>query len=424
MNRRIVFSTLLTGVLFYPDFVFSQTKLNLRNQSKNVDFSNATQTKPFQAGNALPALCDTGEAFYLLPATPGSNLYGCTSTNQWTLLTSAALPSPIGQTGNVLAGNGTAAEWRSLSGDVTGSPEALVVKGLRAVEVAATAPLDGQVLVFKAALNRWEPGSMPAVAPAWPVTRASNSVLTVGAGPGLRIGSTYCQLPTDASVTVSGGTGSLFLFVRPTCQIVVAHNIAVSGCTSCVAVAGAGYEPNSFPLAKWDVTGGVLAPSGTAAVTSYSVQPMLPGQNVHFTYSGGQTQVHAFAMGVNLASNALSLEWSNAALQATERARLASWVAVSGNSFVGKTPTGGGTLAGIVVGGEGSTGKARLAFQGIAQCEFENAVAALDWVVPGTQVAGKCRSVGSAKPTVGALVGQVLETGAPGTYNVIVDIRN
>jgi hypothetical protein len=62
----------------------AQTKVDLRTQSKSVDFSAATLTKPVRTGTSLPATCSSGEMFYLSSATPGYNLYYCTASNTWT----------------------------------------------------------------------------------------------------------------------------------------------------------------------------------------------------------------------------------------------------------------------------------------------------------------------------------------------------
>jgi hypothetical protein len=63
---------------------FAQTKVDLRTQSRSVDFSTAPSTKPIAMGTALPSTCSAGQLFYLSNAAPGSNLYSCTATNTWT----------------------------------------------------------------------------------------------------------------------------------------------------------------------------------------------------------------------------------------------------------------------------------------------------------------------------------------------------
>ena len=64
--------------------LIAQTKVDLRTQSKSVDFSAASLTKPVRTGTSLPATCSASEMFYLTSATPGYNLYYCTASNIWT----------------------------------------------------------------------------------------------------------------------------------------------------------------------------------------------------------------------------------------------------------------------------------------------------------------------------------------------------
>lgn len=66
---------------------FAQTEVDLRTQSKNVDFSGAASTKPSQTGTVVPGTCSPGQTFFLLSATAGQNLLLCTSANTWTTLT-------------------------------------------------------------------------------------------------------------------------------------------------------------------------------------------------------------------------------------------------------------------------------------------------------------------------------------------------
>jgi hypothetical protein len=61
-----------------------QTLIDLRAQSKTVDFTSASFTKPAKAGTSLPAACTVGEAFLKTDAVPGYGLYWCTATNTWT----------------------------------------------------------------------------------------------------------------------------------------------------------------------------------------------------------------------------------------------------------------------------------------------------------------------------------------------------
>jgi hypothetical protein len=55
----------------------AQTQVDLRTQSKTVDFEAAPYTKPFKTGSALPVTCTLAEMFFLTSAAPGTNVYGC-----------------------------------------------------------------------------------------------------------------------------------------------------------------------------------------------------------------------------------------------------------------------------------------------------------------------------------------------------------
>jgi hypothetical protein len=61
-----------------------QTLVSLRTQSKDVDFSWAASTKPFQIGTVLPGTCSLGQMFFKSDATAGQNIYGCVAANMWT----------------------------------------------------------------------------------------------------------------------------------------------------------------------------------------------------------------------------------------------------------------------------------------------------------------------------------------------------
>lgn len=65
--------------------ISAQTRLDLGTQGKNVDFTAAARTKPIKTGTVLPASCTVGEMFFKTDAAPGSNVYGCSATNIWTL---------------------------------------------------------------------------------------------------------------------------------------------------------------------------------------------------------------------------------------------------------------------------------------------------------------------------------------------------
>lgn len=79
--RAASVAVLLTTVLV------AQTSVDLRSQSRNVDFSAAAATKPFKTGVVIPAVCNAGDTFFKTDAPAGQNLYACTATNIWTAMT-------------------------------------------------------------------------------------------------------------------------------------------------------------------------------------------------------------------------------------------------------------------------------------------------------------------------------------------------
>jgi hypothetical protein len=70
-----------------------QTLVDLRTQSKRVDFTDATATAPFKTGTSLPSTCQTGEAFFKTDVAAGQNLYGCAATNTWAVQSSGGGPA-------------------------------------------------------------------------------------------------------------------------------------------------------------------------------------------------------------------------------------------------------------------------------------------------------------------------------------------
>ncbi len=90
-----IFATLCCG--------YTQTLVDLRTQTKDVDFTTANTTKPFKSGTAVPVTCSVGETFFKTNAVAGSNLYACTALNSWTLESGSPGPpgtqGPAGSTG-------------------------------------------------------------------------------------------------------------------------------------------------------------------------------------------------------------------------------------------------------------------------------------------------------------------------------------
>jgi hypothetical protein len=189
---------------------FGQTLVDLRTQSKSIDFSALPSTRPVQVGTALPATCQVGQMFFKSDAIAGANLYGCAATNVWAVQS---------------AGN------NSGSG---GGGASMVV----------------------------QLGDLQAV-------RTSSNLLTIGANCSsvtpcnVHFGSTVFSVTAGATATVSGSnTGMLFVYVASNGMLTVGHNLTVS-CSGCAAQSGiTSFPPDSVPIATWSVTSGSLDVSG------------------------------------------------------------------------------------------------------------------------------------------------------------------
>jgi hypothetical protein len=155
-KRRLATGLFLwTGLIPAAD---SQTLVDLRTQSKSVDFSAAASTKPMQTGSSLPSTCAVGQFFFLTTAAAGSNVYACNPANAWTV-EGNGLSVNSSTTNEVLSSNGSSIEWLTLGGDLSGAPGGLTVSRLQGRNISATAPSGGQVLQWNAAANQWQPAA-------------------------------------------------------------------------------------------------------------------------------------------------------------------------------------------------------------------------------------------------------------------------
>jgi len=76
----------LVSLLWLISSLNGQNLVDLRTQTKNVDFSGAASTIPAKSGTTLPATCSTGAMFFNTANAAGQNLYLCAPANTWTQL--------------------------------------------------------------------------------------------------------------------------------------------------------------------------------------------------------------------------------------------------------------------------------------------------------------------------------------------------
>jgi hypothetical protein len=160
MNRLVTHIVVLFLLAWIPGLTRGQTLIDLKTQSKSVDFTGAASTKPFKSGATLPATCGLGEAFFNTSASAGRNFYTCTAANTWTLQSATSLPDPTGNANAVLSTDGMNPGWRLLGGDVSGFPQSLIVGGLQGRTVSAAIPGNGQALIWNNSAQDWEPGTV------------------------------------------------------------------------------------------------------------------------------------------------------------------------------------------------------------------------------------------------------------------------
>jgi hypothetical protein len=127
--------------------------------------------------------------------------------------------------------------------------------------------------------------------------RSSATVLTIGSNclPALpcnvRFGSVTESIAAPATVTVSGGTGVIRVYISPSGTVIAGHNVTASCDVGCVAQSGiTDFPPDSIPLASWSVTSGTLDSMGGTDLRAFlSTKKIVPGAGVLSSESSGTT---------------------------------------------------------------------------------------------------------------------------------------
>lgn len=225
---RLELWTLAFNVALAAAPVFAQTQVDLRSQSKTVDFSTAPSTKPFSTGTVLPATCSVGQAFFNTSAASGSNWFGCTATNIWTL-------------------------------EGGGSGGGAMVPG---ISVSAA----GAVMTI-------------------------GSTCSTSAPCNIRVGSTVFAFLGPANATLAtGSSGTAFVYVDSAGNLSVGNNFSTNlTCASgCVAVNPiSAFPADSVPLWTWTVSAGVWNSSGGTDQRAFlSSKVVACGANLQCANSG------------------------------------------------------------------------------------------------------------------------------------------
>ncbi len=217
----------------------AQTAVDLRTQSKDVDFGSATSTRSAKTGSVLPSTCNVGEVFFNTAAVAGSNWYGCASSNNW---------FPEGSGGS--------------------SSPALAVLGTSAT---------GSVLTIGASCSSGSPCNV-------------------------RVGSTVFGFTTTASATVASGSGAAFVYIDNTGALTVGHNLGSGNLTCsgpCVALNGVtAFPPDSTPLWIWTAASGAWIPNSGLDQRAFLSQKVVScGANLLCANSGTTLTISGLTSG-------------------------------------------------------------------------------------------------------------------------------
>jgi len=202
-------------ILLCASLGHAQTKIDLRYNARNPDFSAMTHTRPVQVGTTLPESCLNGELFVSSAAPDANSLYICNVPNTW---------SPVGLTGgslgactidgagnlscpgSVFSGTGSLAGMLSLYEIGTNgnsfigllAPDFIPVS--YTLKLPALPPQSGQVLQFAAPSNGVSEGSWASASGASGSGESSN-------GASASIITTYSDSPPCSA----SNAGQLFL---------------------------------------------------------------------------------------------------------------------------------------------------------------------------------------------------------------------
>jgi len=285
-----------------------QTMVDLRTQSKSVDFSLANATKPFKSGTVFPSICSVGEIFYKSDAPAGANVYACTATNAWTL-EGQGLPAVSGNAGKSLSTDGVNITWNALGGDVAGPIASATVTQIQGRSVSAAPPSSGQALIWNTGANRWEPqavaggggATMASQLGDFAIARTTASTLTIAANCSastpcnVRFGNLVYSVISNATANITGGTGVAYFYVSSQGTLTAGHNLAVSCSANCLAQSGiTAFPPDSVPLFKWSATNGSWDASGGSDFRAFlTTKYVLPGAGLMSTEVAGVTTLGA-----------------------------------------------------------------------------------------------------------------------------------
>jgi hypothetical protein len=194
--RRIM-KNLALAACWLTSTLVAQTRVDLQNQSKNVNLQALPFTAPIKSGAVLPATCLTADLFFETTAPAGTNIYGCTATNIW------SLEGGTGGGGGTLTidSGGTPVGTRAIANFIPG-PGILNVLSDTGSQINIQQSVDTGVILSRA-------GQQSGQTTLCASTSASSSTYTCALAPTLTAYTTGMELHWTPDVNGAGGPTTL-----------------------------------------------------------------------------------------------------------------------------------------------------------------------------------------------------------------------
>ena len=262
----------------------AQTAIDVKTQTRNIDFSGAISTRPFKTGTTLPATCTTGESFFKSNAPAGQNLYGCTATNTWT-----GLSGSLTNTGVTAGTYGTSSSVAQITvdaqGRITAAADIAVSGGGGGSTLPGVGGQAGRFLTNNGTSALWQDFSTADVKDC--SATLAGGVLTVAAcaarNGNLDVSAPACTL----SLIGTSASGVAYGFVSGSGLFTVGHNSAATlSCAGWTAATGVTSFPDdalplftaTFSSNSWTV-GGVTRYRRMVGRDAYAAGDGLSGSN-------------------------------------------------------------------------------------------------------------------------------------------------
>ena len=402
-----------------------------------TDFTAASSTLPVKSVPAIntPSTCQAKrELLVKTDVTPGQQLFICNATgNGWVLVgdgnsssvtTVGAGDSSITVGGTTLTPtisvtNGGITASKLAAGAVSGS---IADGSLTPAKIAGTAAILGpntfsgnQIVQGSIASASVSTGPVSATSATISGSPSVNLVTISQSGTGSALSVTDNGLSTVPAVVITGNEGDA-IDARTTFGI----GLAASS-TNATGIVGTG---NSIGIQGNGLT--ALFANGTSTGVSANASA---ASGIALTMTTGTTG--KFLSGSSSAGQPVFTETFNVSntgdiyTVGSVSGRFPNNAAGTSGNLLARLDNAGGVqrasindttgIVGVVIGGSGNSGNAQIAYSGVANCTFDSAVTAGNYVVNSSVNNGFCRDGGSAFPASGQTVGRSLRSGTAGS---------